>query len=909
MLKFVRQGESGRGSSDEWTAVSVAAVPERKDSEHDCTVCKTRRRSLERQAAGALRRSRSRDTPRSVGHGTNSTHDVDVCLSEHAEMSQDDNRQQVGGGGGRGWRSESEKYRRLSRSCEALSASNKGPRWKKEDADEKVTITWESLPCRITARETALIGRSTLGQDLKQSETPSIGKHGLMPCSQTVAVVCNTKQLSVKESRYAHDGGGPSWMSPKGKTKSGQGRVPTSSTGKQVQFGGVEYEKPKEESVMDKLRNAVSSNRRKLRSRSLERVDRRKERSNDWDSWTGKSKPWDDSITRPRRLCGRERDRTDESVLDNDQQLLKNYKRRSRSRECQDRRDGSQTKHGRGKLYHCDDNQNVILTQLTSWQDDSVIKTGPAAGCGHDQISSDTVTYSDPGTSALQCQALTRNEDPRSASDDVDRNYHSRQKEKTVMLISPQYKAPNGHYGNAVVRKCCADKKNTTRKEQKSAHVKAQTLEKTSPKVHTTFSSEEKRDQRTRQHGRDSERRSSLPKLDKFGISATKIARLDTPLKLTAPDPSILNKIADAPFVSVMEIKDGKDNAKQNTESISADLSSTKSHKDGVESTVESECNSSGYVYNCTTAKITRISRPENSDNWKQQTPNLSISLNHAGCRVSKEKPTSGENGTDHGGCYGEVKKLEPANNLVRQASVASLSLISVNSVDSGTSCHEGSTTDSSASSSDKEMETQGKPNQPASRAGTAKQRLGREARQYRASAKELENLILASCFGVDKHISGLVTSDYESDTGPEMVKYRTLEDGRRRKGGVSRVVRFVGNKDDSDVTREMKRAQQPKAKGEMSASKKSAATIKHPFPTPSIDSHFPSQLTVRACVLNSHKAMSHAEMSVQPGDVVYLRPEDFKQRPLWVMAYSRASGERGLIPSVYLADQLDTLT
>ncbi len=304
--------------------------------------------------------------------------------------------------------------------------------------------------------------------------------------------------------------------------------------------------------------------------------------------------------------------------------------------------------------------------------------------------------------------------------------------------------------------------------------------------------------------------RCSVPNLDKCGISAKKIAKLDSPLQSKAPNVSV--DVIETLSISNKHSMDDRVSScsvHSNIEAKPANVSKDELDGNGdVNATQNSQPNSLGYVYNCTTAKITKLgkSATHKQQNWTQD------QLQEQGTPRLKSPTTQGKRTVIPDGLMlqdispNETRRIKPvANNLTRHASVASLSLISVNSVDSGTSCHEGSMTDSS----DRELEAyaysliQQRP-----KSNTANRQPGTETRQYTSSSKELENLILGSCFGVDKHGSTLVTSDYESDTGPDMARGSLVEETKRKKGGASRVVRFVGGEDDTDLTNQQLKTQ-----------------------------------------------------------------------------------------------------
>ncbi|XP_071790268.1 uncharacterized protein [Asterias amurensis] len=983
MFKFVnKRGELVPSYSTSQDATLRGPVTDRarpKDRTDNCTVCKTRRRSLDRQKAQVLRRSQSRETLQSSSTDT-------------SEQSQPDTTNEMATPGA--WSAKADKYRRLSRSCEVLSSRKKTSHRQSDDKEGNTMSHSKEMYENGAMNPAGYIDLCNVNPSkmdrLKMEEKQSLRRKSTTTKKFTPQSDCKMRHLEMSkgadytygECRRGNDRLSRSSGSMPERGASSSSSSSSSSSGKQVQFAArVEYERSKEDSVIGKLRNAVNNSRRKLRSRSLERIDRRQEWSREWEagraeraSWMSrlrKSKSNTSSVKNDDILRSDETDRNlvTETLQDGNLNRQLNTHcvertSRSRSKENRDwRQDYYETKPHENQMHSCDENnRNLVSSQASDkeilvretlqdgnnrqlnthfnerrsrsrsgenrdWRQDYCI-TKPhenkmyscddnnqklvSSQAPDEEIFNRTreISSGDYKQRATKDNAPTyeRHEEMRyngqnttgAKTNRSTRHHRSQIEQESNGLISPQYVAPHGHYGKAVVRKCHGEQRQPTDLTNTSKNVKVKSLSLASSTREDSVASSAK----NLYQPKGTAGRGSVTNLDKCGMSAKKMAKLDSPLQSNAhnvsPDvPNALNipnkHSMDAKRVSNCSVPG-------NIEAKPANVSRDKLDGSGnVNVTQNRSPNSSGFVYNCTTAKITKLgkSSTHKQQNLKQEKPQEQ-SIPQLTSSVTQRNRTDNLNLQDLS--QNDTRKNKPAaNNLTRHASVVSLSLISVNSVDSGTSCQEGSTADSS----DRELEAYAYLQKPKS--NTRSRQHGTETRyttnrqpghETRQSSKELENLILGSCFGVDKHGSSLVTSDYESDTGPDTVRSSLVEDTKRKKGGASRVVRFVGAE---DLTKELhNKNQQLRIQGPKALNQPAAAT-KHSNQSTS-SNHVLTKLTTPASVLHNHNALSKAEMSVYRGDVVYLSRDDFEQRPPWVIAYSSSSKQVGLVPSMYLA-------
>ena len=181
--------------------------------------------------------------------------------------------------------------------------------------------------------------------------------------------------------------------------------------------------------------------------------------------------------------------------------------------------------------------------------------------------------------------------------------------------------------------------------------------------------------------------------------------------------------------------------------------------------------------------------------------------------------------------------------------------------------------------------------------------RFPKEDNSTHLNSKELEMLIVGSCFGTGNCFDSFDTSDYESEPGSESHTDSDCQTNPRSpteegSGDVPQEVKVPVNTVASRLagcggSYSPVKASRERARLELAKMPKSdfrhKATLQHP-----------------------HKALSAVELTVRQGESIYLHPKELEilrnQSPIWVMAYSKRLGRIGFVPAVYVNIRLEDL-
>lgn len=171
-------------------------------------------------------------------------------------------------------------------------------------------------------------------------------------------------------------------------------------------------------------------------------------------------------------------------------------------------------------------------------------------------------------------------------------------------------------------------------------------------------------------------------------------------------------------------------------------------------------------------------------------------------------------------------------------------------------------------------------------------------------NSRELEMLIVGSCFGTGKCFESHDTSDYESENGCESLSDFDCQPKHKR-----------------SYLEESSGASTPSMKSPSStAASRLAGTGQSYSPVKASHDRYRSELAkmpksdfrYKVVMQHSHKALSSIELTLKAGASIYLHHKELEilrtQSPIWVMAYSKSLGRIGFVPAVYVNIRLEDI-
>nr|XP_054749254.1 serine-rich adhesin for platelets-like [Lytechinus pictus] len=166
-------------------------------------------------------------------------------------------------------------------------------------------------------------------------------------------------------------------------------------------------------------------------------------------------------------------------------------------------------------------------------------------------------------------------------------------------------------------------------------------------------------------------------------------------------------------------------------------------------------------------------------------------------------------------------------------------------------------------------------------------------------NSRELEMLIVGSCFGTGKCFDSHDTSDYESEPGCESLSDFDCQPKNKRSSLEESSVESTPSK-----TAASRLAGSGQSYSPVKASRDRYRTELAKMPK--------SDFRYKVVMQHSHKALSSIELTLKAGASVYLHHKELEilrtQAPIWVMAYSKSLGRIGFVPAVYVNIRLEDI-